>query len=275
MFTEEEFYAMLEEAFEAGYDDALDEVFDEAEEDSAYSLEDEMDCYGEADEYESEYEDLYSYTEARDDTKFDRIRKAAIKGDGPIAKELGFSPKTRSDFTRAYLAATGKGDGGRRAKSFAKYASRAMYDAVKDSKKVSKNLYGATVDATGRVAEMKPHLDKMDNSKKGKLLALKGKVAGRLLSKVGAKYQDIVNSFKSKKRGDGRVIDEDEWNRIQKKDIANRIKSAIDRKQRKEKWAADNRASDARWKANGMKPYYTKSGKFYRNDDGTQGKRAI
>ena len=57
MFTEEELTALIEEAFEAGASQALDDVetmmneedmFDESEEDSAYSLEDEMGAYDEA-----------------------------------------------------------------------------------------------------------------------------------------------------------------------------------------------------------------------------------
>ena len=246
--TREEFESLLEEAFMAGYEDAIDEIF---EEDNTFDLEDEMD----------------SYLEARDDTKFDRLRKAAIRGDSEVAKELGFSKQARSNATRAFLAATGKGDGARRAKSFAKYASRLAYDAVKDSKKVGKNLYNAGIDAAGRAAEMRPELEKLD---KNKNIQTKFNVAGRLLKKGAEKYKDIIDSFKNRRRNGKEYTERDD-----RKYLADKVKRAIERKHDRENQAARNRERNELYKKNdwGDTPY-TKSGKFY-NDNGKQGKKAI
>ena len=84
MFTEEELYSLLEEAFEEGYNSALEEVF---EEDSSYDLEDEMDAYAEEYDYEdSEYPELFS--EARNDTMWDKFRKGVYRGVGAYSKSF-------------------------------------------------------------------------------------------------------------------------------------------------------------------------------------------
>ena len=86
--TREEFESLLEEAFIEGYNSVIEEIEEEVYDESKFDLEEEMDAY----------------SEANDDTKFDKFRKALVKGLDAPAKELGVSNKTRKEIGKTALA---------------------------------------------------------------------------------------------------------------------------------------------------------------------------
>ena len=168
--TRDEFEYLLEEAFMAGYEDAIDEIF---EEDNTFDLEDEMD----------------SYLEGDDDTKFDRFRKAVVKGLDAPAKELGISNNTRKEIGKSALAITGKMNPKLKAKAFANHVVKGIKGIVKDSDRVTKNAIQMAADARARGREVEPELDKLD--KTGTLMK-KGEILSRLAKRAGERAQEKV-----------------------------------------------------------------------------------
>ena len=184
--TREEFESILEEAFMAGYEDAYEEIF---EEDSSFDLESEMDSYNEDDSSFDLEDECGYYNEARDDTKFDRFRKAVVKGLDAPAKELGVSNKTRKELGKTALAITGKMNPKLKAKAFANHVFKGIKGAVKDSNRVTKNAVQMASDARSRAREVEPELDKLDHS--GTLMK-KGEILSRLAKRAGERAQEKV-----------------------------------------------------------------------------------
>ena len=220
MFTEEELYSLLEEAFEEGYNSAIDEleeVMNESE-DSSYDLEDEMDSYAEADEYEyedSEYPELFN--EARNDTMWDKFRKGVYRGVGAYSKSF-YNKDTPEDKEKmnamknagaAFLAATGrmkpkhainaavrKGERATRFmddidpnKPVASYKKVAGTGPIKGIKDIGKGAYN-------RLKELKKYSLEMMKDK-NKAMANHGKVmdAAMKIKNRGDKYNAMVDNL--------------------------------------------------------------------------------
>ena len=166
--TREEFESILEEAFMAGYEDAIGEIFDE---DYDFDLEDDADSYTE----DAEYYDYYN--EARDDSKLDRFRKAVVKGLDAPAKELGFSDKTRKSIGKAVLSGTGRMNPVHKAKAFAKHLGRAITGATRDSGKVAMNVGSMGTRLGYRTL---PAVDKLEHEFNKRGIEHKGNVMERI-----------------------------------------------------------------------------------------------
>lgn len=159
MFTEEEFQALLEEAFEAGYNTALDEIFDE---DSSYDLEEEMSAYN----------------ENLTDSQKKRIR--GVMGYGDNRKDFK-SPKERSDRLRALVAMD------------ARDTNREMYKAFKDAKqdgyKDDADEYDKLMDQKSRAAKrmnsvFNRYYDKVSAyDKRDRMNAVKKSIKDKILHK--------------------------------------------------------------------------------------------
>ena len=184
--TREEFEALLEEAFEEGYNSVLKEIEEEVYDESKFDLEEEMDAY----------------SEANDDTKFDKFRKALVKGLDAPAKELGVSNKTRKEIGKTALAITGKMNPKLKAKAFANHLIKAGKGAIKDTGKVTKNAISMAHDARSRAKEVEPELEKLENNK---TQYTKGEIISRLMKKAADKSQDkfrrAIGDTPSKQRG--------------------------------------------------------------------------
>ena len=166
--TKEEFNALLEEAFIAGYEDA----------------------YNEIEEFLDESYDFYN--EAKDDTEYDVARKKVYRAGRDLAKNISFkgkpldqSPAVRSA-GKAWLALTGRMNKEHTAKALAKHVNRmtkpvddidskkVVRDALKNSSKFRKSKQGQSFIKQG-IAVAKGAADRALKLKKDKDLSFGAK----------------------------------------------------------------------------------------------------